>query len=110
MTIARAVAQLLYRKGRRAIFSLAGRNPLCRGKHAMTWSEDWASVWGLAKAYRFKPELLETEPGGRTRWSSSLGPFWVPKDCGPGFISLLQAEMMANVYPICYQASDRACV
>ncbi len=110
MTIVRALSQLLYRKGRSAVFSLVGRNPLSRGKSAMTWSEDWASVLGLAKAYRFKPELLETEPGGRTRWSSSLGPFWVPKGCGPEFISFLQAEMMANVYPIWYQASDRACV
>jgi FkbM family methyltransferase len=109
MAILRALPQLLYRKGRSAAFSLVGRNPLCRGKRAMTWSEDWASVLGLAKAYRFKPELLESEPGGRTRWSSSLGPFWVPKDCGPEFISFLQAEMMANVYPISYQASDRPC-
>ncbi|MBI1898586.1 MAG: FkbM family methyltransferase [Acidobacteria bacterium] len=93
-----AVAWLLYREGRKAIYTLMGRNPLYRGQSAMTLRQEWHSIRGLRRALRHPPERITSDSAGRVQWRTICGDFWTPSGARPDYASRLAAEMYADVY------------
>jgi FkbM family methyltransferase len=88
-----------FRLARRYWFSLRGRNPVVRDRHAPRLSEDWSSVQGVRRA-RIKVEKLRDDGEGRSLWRTSLGELWVATTAPADHVGMLAAEMESGVYPL----------
>jgi FkbM family methyltransferase len=94
------LAWMMFRVARRALYSVAGKNPVVRGPHAPTISEEWKSVRGLKNAQRVRPALIDTDSGGLCLWNTPLGDMWLPPGAAEDYVGMLSGEMQANVYSL----------
>lgn len=94
-----ALVWLVYRRLRALGCTMGGRNPLARGRSAMSLAQEWKSIRGLRKALKAPPSPREQDADGRIRWNTAVGAFWTPKGAGLDYVGRLAAEMLANVYP-----------
>ena len=96
---ARVGARLAYRRLRRSLYSLAGRNPYASGRHAPSVAEEWETVAALLQSQLSEPALLgEAEPG--CLWNTCVGKYMFPRGLDPFYVKISTEEQAVNIYGI----------
>lgn len=99
MTPLLSVAWTSLRVGRRAWYTLSGRNPIVRGRHAPALKEEWSAVRGLSIGGG-QPAQIGSDAEGRALWSTWMGDMWVPPGTAGHTVAMLASEMRANIYAL----------
>jgi FkbM family methyltransferase len=97
MTLLLSLAWTSLRIGRRAWYSVSGRNPIVRGRHAPSLKEEWRAVRGLSVT-RGQPFQTGSDAKGRTLWNTWMGEMWMPSGTAGHTVAMLASEMRANIY------------